>query len=111
MKETHAIECGRCGESRLESLTEEEAKKLRDAIEPIYRQCARCEKTTGWIGSAEAPAGGRELMPQRAQNQSENGGAAADRPSRKGHERMATQAERDNVNSMVHNNAPDVSKD
>lgn len=102
-KQEYTIECGRCGESRREFLSVEEAGKLSDGVEPIYRECERCEKTTGWISSAcqspasEEPAS-RPLPP--AQNQ-----------PLKGQERMATQAERDNVNSIVHNNAQPASKD
>lgn len=103
-KQQQAIECGRCGETRMESLTEEEAGELRDATGPIYRQCARCEKTTGWISSARPSAAAKDPMlcqtPRQIQNQSTNK-RAADNQAPKGQERMATQAERDSVNSLV----------
>ncbi|MDX2030444.1 MAG: hypothetical protein SF339_07235 [Blastocatellia bacterium] len=86
-KQKQTIECGRCGESRQEALTEAEVAVIRDAIGPIYRQCDRCEKTTGWIGGAPAPARSRKTpAPQRLQKEQK---------------RMATQAERDTVDSMV----------
>ena len=46
------IECGRCGKTMSEILTEAEARTIRDGIGPAYRHCDRCEKTTGWIEAA-----------------------------------------------------------
>lgn len=46
------IECGRCGKTMSEILTEVEARTIRDGIGPVYRHCDRCEKTTGWIEAA-----------------------------------------------------------
>lgn len=84
----------------MESLTEEEARTLHDATAPIYRQCGRCEKTTGWIGSARPLAGAEEPVFHATQGQPMNGLATEDRLL-KSQKRMATQAERDQVNSMM----------
>jgi len=46
------IECGRCGETMSDTLTEEEATTLKDGIGPVYRHCDNCEKMTGWIETA-----------------------------------------------------------
>jgi hypothetical protein len=43
------IECGRCGETRLESLAKSEARAVSDAIGPLSRYCAQCGSTTGWL--------------------------------------------------------------
>ncbi len=99
-KQQHTIECGRCGETRVEYLTQEEARMLDDATGPIYRQCERCGKTTGWINSARPTAAMSEPMPVPIKDKSLNDRLSESRPL-KGQERMATQAERDSVNSMV----------
>lgn len=109
MKQQQTIECGRCGQTRLESLTKEEAAKLNDAIEPIYRHCQQCEKTTGWIRSTHSSAPTKETRPRSGKRQS--AGRAAENWPLKGQERMATQAERDQVNSMVYDNARRLSSD
>jgi hypothetical protein len=33
------IECGRCGKTMLEILTEVEARTIRDGVGPVYRHC------------------------------------------------------------------------
>ncbi len=109
-KQQHTIECGRCGETRQESLAEEEAKKLNDVAGPIYRDCVGCGKTTGWISSPHSVVETREPMLRLVQNPPVNGRATGSQPL-KGQERMATQDERDNVNSMVQNHPQGASKD
>jgi hypothetical protein len=103
-----AIDCVRCGMTREDLLTEEEAERLNAAIGPIYRDCTQCEKTTGWIRSARSPVAAKELpwhqsLPQPV------GGKGTESQTINGQERMATQAERDTVNSMVHNTSQNVS--
>lgn len=108
-KQQHTIECGRCGETRQEFLTEEETKKLNDVAGPIYRDCAGCGKTTGWIGSAHPPVATKEPILSLVQNPPVNGRTNGSQPL-KGQERMATQDERDDVNSMLRNDPHSVSK-
>jgi len=93
-KQHHKIECVRCGETRMEFLSEDEVGMLIDAVGPIYRQCNGCERTTGWISSTKSLT---------VSVQSSNDPAVDNQPI-KGQERMATQAERDKVNSMVSDN-------
>lgn len=95
------IECGRCGETMLETLTGEEARTIEDGIGPIYRHCVRCERTTGWIetatrcdateGAKQHPAGARPIS-----------GSSNDRPVAHGQERLATASERDEVSAMLY---------
>ena len=99
-KNQHTIECGRCGETRVDYLTQEEARMLDDATGPIYRQCERCGKTTGWINSTRPTAAMPETMPDPIKVKSLNDRVSESRPL-KGQERMATQDERDSVNSMA----------
>lgn len=91
----HRIECVRCGEEKLEFLTEEELEKLNDAVGPIYRPCSACDRTTGWIGSTKPEPATKNL-----QNSSSKKASAKNSPARE-QKRMATQAERDRVNSLV----------
>jgi hypothetical protein len=102
------IECVRCGMAREELLTEEEAEKLSAAIGPIYRDCAQCDKTTGWVSSATLPVVVNELLWHQSLPQTGSSKETGSQPL-KGQERMATQAERDTVNSMVHNTSQNVS--
>ena len=46
------IECGRCGKTMSEILTEVEARTIRDGATLLYRHCDCCEKTTGWTEAA-----------------------------------------------------------
>jgi hypothetical protein len=94
--------------TRQDALTEEEAEKLNAAIGPIYRDCAQCEKTTGWINSARSPIAPMDLQWHQSQPRT-GGGKGIESQTIKGQERMATQAERDTVNSMVHNMSPNIS--
>ena len=102
------LECVRCGVTREDLLTEEEAERLNSATGPVYRDCAQCEKTTGWISSARSPVAAKELSWHQSQPQI-GGGKSIGGQTIKGQERMATQAERDTVDSMVHNISPNVS--
>lgn len=40
----YEIECGRCGAVKLELVTEQELRGIRDRIRPIYRICEQCGK-------------------------------------------------------------------
>jgi hypothetical protein len=89
------IECGRCGETRLEFLSEEERRVTSEGSERVYRPCERCRKVTGWSKT-------------RSQRAAEIGPVMALRPMvakrlvPRGQERMATTSERDEVNSLLH---------
>ncbi len=93
------IECGRCGFSRSEILTGEEARILKDGIGPVYRQCDKCEKTTGWIETAvKHTTDAAKQQPVGAQSKS---GSNKDRPVAHGQERLATATERDEIDAML----------
>jgi hypothetical protein len=85
-KEQYEIECGRCGETRLELLSADEARLICDATGPVWQQCAHCGRMTGWIRATH--------------------GTGADEVNRKrltprGQERVATESERDEVTRML----------
>ncbi|MCI0487366.1 MAG: hypothetical protein L0229_12295 [Blastocatellia bacterium] len=61
-KRQYEIECGRCGATKQESVTEGEAKGITDRTAPVYRPCERCGKTTGWIESRSDPALAKETI-------------------------------------------------
>jgi hypothetical protein len=95
------IECGRCGKTTSEILTEVEARTIKDAIGPVYRYCDRCEKTTGWIEAAaerDATEGAKQ-HPAAAQSTSRS---SNDRPVAHGQERLATASERDEMEAMLY---------
>jgi hypothetical protein len=46
---TLIIECGRCGETRLDPLADGKASAVSDAIGPLMQYCPRCGSTTGWL--------------------------------------------------------------
>jgi|GEM_PF-2676203 len=99
-KRQYEIECGRCGETRLEFLTEGEARAIADGVGPAYRPCERCGKMTGWIearGKRASIEGTRNYptAQQSARNQAAEGSVP------RGQERMATQSERDEVDEML----------
>ena len=101
MKTTQqALECSECGEVRLELLTEEDAAMLQDIDGAIYRTCVRCGKNTGWVGAICLPDQANDTFANSLNHQNVR---IDDNHIVKGQERMATQAERDNVNSMVQN--------
>ena len=105
MKTTQqALGCSECGEIRLELLTEEDAATLQDIAGTINRACVRCGKSTGWGVTDYLPVQAKNTLPRPLQVQLESVRIADDHII-KGQERMATQAERDNVNSMVQNSA------
>ena len=94
------IECGRCGKTMSEILTEAEARTIRDGIGPVYRHCDRCEKTTGWIEAAaerDATEGAKQY-PAAAQSTSRS---SNDRSVAHGQERLATASERDEIDAML----------
>jgi hypothetical protein len=92
-----AIECVRCGETRLELLTEAEERTLNDGVGPVYRQCEQCEKTTGWVkgrGSLESELAYLPLG-QSVSN------LTASQPVPSGQERMANQSELDEMEDLL----------
>jgi hypothetical protein len=99
-RQQYQIECGRCGETRLEFLTEQEARVVSDAIGPAYRQCERCGKVTGWIEARSQCAGAEETRVEAAYQPSANA-QTAERPVPRGQERVATQCEREQVKAML----------
>jgi hypothetical protein len=94
------IECGRCGKTRSEILTEVEARTIRDAIGPVYRYCDRCEKTTGWIEDAPR-RDATEEAPQHPAATLSTSWSSNDRPVADGQERLATASERDEMETML----------
>lgn len=100
-QQRQAIECGRCGETRLECLTEEEVRVISDGVGPAYRPCERCGKVTGWIEARSECAGvaetGLDLAPRRLASVQ-----TSERLIPRGQERMATPSECDEVDAMLH---------
>jgi hypothetical protein len=94
------IECGRCGETMSETLTEEEARTIRHAVGPVYRNCVRCERTTGWIEAA-ARRNAKEKLKRRAAVARPLSESSNDRPVAHGQERLATVSERNEVDAML----------
>jgi hypothetical protein len=94
------IECGRCGNTMSETLTEEEARTLKDGVGPVYRHCDKCERTTGWIEAA-AKHGAAEEAKQHPVGARSTSGSGDDRPVAHGQERLATASERDEVDAML----------
>jgi hypothetical protein len=94
------IECGRCGKTMSEILTEAEARTIRDGIGPVYRHCDRCEKTTGWIEAA-AERDATEGAPQHPAAARSTSWTSNDRPVAQGQERLATTSERDEMEAML----------
>lgn len=103
----YEIECGRCGETRLEVLTEAEARAIGDGIGPASRQCERCGKTTGWIKARRKSASTDEAV-RRSTHRESAVGPSAERLVQRGQERMATQSERDEVAAILHR--PDATR-
>ena|ERR1051326_5748710 len=93
-QQQYEIECGRCGETRLECLTEEEARVTSDGIGPAYRNCERCGKVTGWIKAGSKHA-------ERKEAGSGAGAQTAGKLVPCGEERIATSSERDEVNAKL----------
>ncbi|HWQ31981.1 MAG TPA: hypothetical protein VNQ79_03790 [Blastocatellia bacterium] len=81
----YEIECGRCGETRLEWLSADEARRLADATGPVWQQCEHCGRTTGWIRATSG-----------------TGAMNGQRRTPRGQERVATEAERNEVNRLLH---------
>lgn len=50
------IECARCGATKLELITGDEAKGMTEETRPIYRSCEGCQRTTAWIKVKHKPA-------------------------------------------------------
>ena len=95
------IECGRCGKTMSEILTEVEARTIRDGIGPVYRHCDCCEKTTGWIEAA-AERDATEGAPQHPAAARSTSRSSYDRPVAHGQERLATTSERDEMEAMLY---------
>jgi hypothetical protein len=94
------IECGRCGNTISEILTEVEARTIRDGTGPVYRYCDRCEKTTGWIEAA-TERDATEGAPQHSAAAQSTNWSSNDRPVAHGRERLATASERDEMEAML----------
>ena len=103
------IECVRCGLTREDLLTEEESEKLTAAVGPIHRHCAQCGTMTGWISSRRS-SGVTKKSPSLPLINQTGGGGGIESPTLTGQERMATQAERDHVNSLADDKARSFSK-
>ena len=94
------IECGRCGKTMSDILTEAEARTIRDGVGTVYRHCDRCEKTTGWIEAAAE----RDVTEGAKQHQTaarSTSRSSNDRPVAQGQERLATTSERDEMEAML----------
>ncbi|HEX5083234.1 MAG TPA: hypothetical protein VFY40_14405 [Blastocatellia bacterium] len=94
------IECGRCGMTMSEILTEVEARTIRDGIGPVYRDCDRCEKTTGWAEAA-AKRDATEVTQQHQAAAQSTIWSSNDRIVEHGQERLATASERDEMEAML----------
>jgi|SRR5215471_11243670 len=95
------IECGRCGETMWETLTEKEARTIKDGIGPVYRHCDHCEKTTGWIEAADKRSATEEAKQHPADVRSTSG-SSNDRTIAHGQERLATASESDELDAMLY---------
>jgi hypothetical protein len=95
------IECGRCGKTMSEILTEVEAGTIRDGVGPVYRHCDRCEKTTGWI-EAPSESAATEVAKQHPAAARSTSRSSNDRPVAHGQERLATASERDEMQAILH---------
>jgi len=84
-----------------ETLTEEEARTLKDGIGPVYWHCDNCEKTTGWIETA-AKQSATEEAKQHPVGARSTSGSSNDGPVAHGQERLATASERDEVDAMLY---------
>jgi hypothetical protein len=83
------IECGRCGKTMSEILTEVEARTIRDGIGPAYRQAAAERDATE--GAPQHPTAARSTS-----------GASNEGPVAHGQERLATPSERDEMEAMLY---------
>jgi len=82
------IECGRCGETRLELLPESEARNASNAIGFLSRHCAHCGSTTRWLTWR------RRLNDELSNPSTHEGvGRIAALPVPAGQERLASQSE------------------
>jgi hypothetical protein len=90
------IECGRCGETRLETLAESEAMAVSDAIDPLSRYCAQCGSTTSWLTW-------RQRSNDELSNPSTHKGIGriAARPVPAGQERLANQSELEAISEIL----------
>lgn len=90
------IECGMCGETRLESLAEAEIRDVSDASRPLSRFCGQCGSTTGWVAWRERL--NAELLNSSTHN---GGGKTTVRPVPAGQERLASQLELDSIGEFL----------
>ncbi|MBS1787069.1 MAG: hypothetical protein JST85_05070 [Acidobacteria bacterium] len=95
-----AIKCESCGDSRLALLMSGDAKAFNDVAGPIYRDCIRCGKITGWTVGLRQSATTSNASSISFQSKFESI-QVVDSYTINGQERIATQAERDKVNLMV----------
>ncbi len=90
------IECGRCGETRLETLAEGEAMALGGDIDSLSRYCAQCGSTTGWLTWQ------RKLNDELSNPPTHEGvRRIAARPVPAGQERLASRSELDAINEIL----------
>ncbi len=100
-KQQYEIECGRCGETRLEFLSEQDIRLINEGTGPVYRECEKCGKTTGWIKAAAAPDLTSRTTLAVVNPRSASGQDQEPRtPS--GQERMASRSERREVTKLMH---------
>jgi hypothetical protein len=90
------IECGRCGETRLELLAESEARAFSNAIGSHLRYCAQCGRTTRWLTWR------RRLNDELSNPPTHKGvGRIVARPVPAGQERLASQSELDAISEIL----------
>jgi hypothetical protein len=90
------IECGKCGGTRSEILTEKDATMLKDRTGPIYRRCPHCDRTTRWIEAGDPPV---DTQPSPSLS-SEKRGWKNESPVMAGQERIATASEREKMDAL-----------
>jgi hypothetical protein len=90
------IECGRCGETRLESLAKSEARVASDTIGPLSRYCTQCGSTTGWLTWR------RKLNDELSNPPTHQGVRRVPaQPVPSGQERLASQSELDAISEIL----------
>jgi hypothetical protein len=90
------IECGRCGETRLELLAESEARAASSAIGSLSRYCRQCRSTTRWLTW-------QRRLNDELSNPSTHKGACriVARPVPAGQERLASQSELNAISEII----------
>ncbi len=99
-KQEYEIECGRCGETRCESLSEDDARLINEGTGPVYYECERCGKMTGWMKATKP--GPQKSEENHLTTQSQSPGSQVQEPQiLNGQERMASRPERHQVNELL----------